>query len=327
MSRPARSLIMARRALAALLAAVEMGNKILIPYREETFCLQLLNSWEILLKARIVQQNCNRLGSIFEKASNGRFVRDPHTQEPRTIKFVEALKRVGVRENVRTNLLGVNVIRNNVAHLGVLSAELRENVLQYGGAAVVNFAKLYQEWFHEPVEVPYLVPIAFVGKAEVVAPNRSDVRQRQLLNYLSQLVGSTDRKDKSYAVTLHLNASINPVAGGGGSIGATNDPNAPRMRLSDDQLLEIYSWTHKDLTLECKKRYADFKENRTFRDAMRQVKQNGDCAFERKLDPKNPKSSSQWRYQPEPTLKLLDTKYTLSPSTVTESNVEQVTLT
>ena len=237
MSRPARSLIMARRALAALLAAVEMGNKILIPYREETFCLQLLNSWEILLKARIVQQNRNRLESIFEKASNGRFIRDPHTQEPRTIKFVEALKRVGVRENVRINLLGVNVMRNNIAHLGVLSAELRENVLRYGGAAVVNFAKLYQEWFHESVKVPYLVPIAFVGKAEVIAPNRSDVRQRQLLNYLSQLVGSTDIKDKSYAVTLRLNASINPVAGGGGSIGATNDPNAPRMRLSDDQLL------------------------------------------------------------------------------------------
>ena len=111
---------MARRPATVLLAAVEMGNKTLIPYREETFCLLLVNSWEILLKARIVQQNRNRLESILEKESNGHFVRDPQTQSPHTIKFMEALNRVSVRENVRTNLLGINAIRTKL-HIWVYS--------------------------------------------------------------------------------------------------------------------------------------------------------------------------------------------------------------
>ena len=248
---------MARRAATALLAAVEMGNKTLIPYREETFCLQLLNAWEILLKARIVQKNRNRPESIFEKKPNGHFVRNPETQLPYTIKFVEALNRAGVRQNVRINLLGVNAMRNDVAHLGTFSTEFCSCVLQYGSASVVNFGKLYQDWFGESVEIPYLLPVGFVGESKVLPPNKSDVRQRELLSYLSGLVESTDNKDTNYAAILNLDVSINPVTGGGGSIGVTSDPKAPHLRLSDDQIVQIYSWTYKDLISECKKRYKD----------------------------------------------------------------------
>ena len=313
MGRPARSLIMARRAAAALLGAVEMGNKTVMPYREETFCLQLLNSWEILLKARIVQQNRNRLRAIFRKDSNRRFfVRDPQTKSPYTIKFVEALNRVGVPNNVKNNLLGVNAMRNDVAHLGTLSAELSTLVLRYGTASIVNFGKLYQEWFGEQVAIPFLLPVAFVGKSDILlAGKKGDIRQRQLLNYLSQLVRSTEMSETGYAVTLQVDVSVNPVAGGGGTIGVTSDQNAPQVGLSDDQIVTIYPWVYKDLTSACKNRYGDFKENQTFRNFIRQVKQNADCAYERKLDPKNARSQGQWRYKPGPTLNLLDTKYTL----------------
>ena len=312
MGRPARSLIMARRAAAALLGAVEMGNKTVMPYREETFCLQLLNSWEILLKARIVQQNRNRLRAIFRKDSNRRFVRDPQTKSPYTIKFVEALNRVGVPNNVKNNLLGVNAMRNDVAHLGTLSAELSTLVLRYGTASIVNFGKLYQKWFGEQVAIPFLLPVAFVGRSDILlAGKKGDIRQRQLLNYLSQLVRSTEMSETGYAVILQVDVSVNPVAGGGGTIGVTSDQNAPQVGLSDDQIVTIYPWVYKDLTSACKNRYGDFKENQTFRNFIRQVKQNADCAYERKLDPKNARSQGQWRYKPGPTLNLLDTKYTL----------------
>ena len=312
MGRQARSLVMARRSAAALLAAVEMGNKTLIPYREETFCLQLLNAWEILLKARIVQQNRNRLESIFEKRS-GHFVRDPHTQLPYTIKFMEALKQVSIHENVRDNLLGVNAMRNEVAHIGILSREFKENVLRYGSASIINFGKLYQDWFHKPIEIPYLVPIAFVGKAEIVALNKGDIRQRQLLNYLSQLVGSADTSDINYSVSLNLTVSLNPIFEGGGTIRVINDPNALQVRISDDQVTEKYPWTYKDLISECKRRYVDFKMDDVFHELMRQIKNDGNCAYERKLDPKNTKTTSQWRYKSETALELLDTKYDQLP--------------
>ena len=301
---------MARRAAAALLAAVEMGNKTVAPYREETFSLQLVNAWEVLLKARIVQQHGNRLDSILlEKPEDGNVGDEP----TRTITFVKALNNVALSQNVRSNLMGINAMRNEVAHLGTLSTGFRETVLRYGSASVVNFGRLYQQWFGEAIQIPYLLPVAFVGKAQVIAPKKSDVRQRQLLNYLTNLTRSTDPADTSYAVSLRLDVSLNPMTGGGGNIGFTNDPNAPLINVSDNQIISAFPWTYEDLTVKCRDRYANFKTNQDFHEVMKQVKKDPNCAFERKLDPTRTGGPRQWRYKPQPTLELLDARYTRLP--------------
>ena len=56
---------MARSAKAAMLAAVEIYNKTAFEFREEAFCVLIINAWEVLLKARIVSQNRNRLEIIY----------------------------------------------------------------------------------------------------------------------------------------------------------------------------------------------------------------------------------------------------------------------
>ena len=308
MARPTRSLVMARRSAAALLAAIEVANKPTGRYQEETFCLLLHNAWEILLKARVVQQNNNKIESIYDKG-DGRFRRDLETDMEHTLVFTEVLGKSVSNKNIRNNLLGINAMKNEVAHMGLLPEEFRRNIRAFGSASVHNFCNLFQDWFGQSLDVPYLLPIAFVGATDISAVKARNVKQRSLLKYLSELAESSNVNDVTYAVRLRVDIPINPLAGGGGTIGVTSDPNAPRVQLSDTEIAEQYPMTYRDLVSQCRGRYRNFTADGQFLELMRMLKQDLTIAYHRKLDPKNPKSPAQWRYKQETILAVLDSKY------------------
>src|ERR1700674_5407670 len=62
--RRARHSHLVDKAIDAAISAIEVYNKPSFRYREETFAILMLNSWELLLKARILKENSNRLRSI-----------------------------------------------------------------------------------------------------------------------------------------------------------------------------------------------------------------------------------------------------------------------
>src|ERR1700739_3756668 len=63
MRRP-RYRYLVEKATQAAVAAIEVYNKPGFTYREETFAILMLNAWELLLKARILKENKNKLRSI-----------------------------------------------------------------------------------------------------------------------------------------------------------------------------------------------------------------------------------------------------------------------
>jgi hypothetical protein len=62
--RPARHTYLVEKAMQAAVAAIEVYNKPGFKYREETFAILMLNAWELLLKARVLKENNNKLRSI-----------------------------------------------------------------------------------------------------------------------------------------------------------------------------------------------------------------------------------------------------------------------
>ena len=58
----ARSL--ASKSVDAMLGAVEIYNKPNFAYREESFSILAINSWELLLKARVLQLSNNKMSAI-----------------------------------------------------------------------------------------------------------------------------------------------------------------------------------------------------------------------------------------------------------------------
>lgn len=286
---------MARTAQAAMLAAVEVYNKTTFTYREETFCLLIVNAWEVLLKARIVQQHGNDLSSIRLKRDARRYQRDDVTGDVRTFSLERALAEADARNEVRENVSGLYHLRNEVQHLGVVAPSFRGEVLRFGTAAVQNMVTALNEWFGESTGDLYLLPVGFVGTAETVSTTSQ--RQRKLLRRLHEIAAGATNPDGAYLIAAEIKVNIHASGTGGGTIGITDDPNAPEVQISDEQLLEMFPATYKDgLIPELRRRYANFKMGTEFNDLMRAVKTDPDCTHVRRLDPENPRSGKNEFY-------------------------------
>lgn len=77
-----------------------------------------------------------------------------------------------------------------------------------------------------------------------------------------------------------------------------NNPNAPEVRLTEEQVREKYPWDYDRLTAECRKRYSDFKLVQKFHDLRKSLAADARFGHVRHLDPGNPKSSQKPFFNP-----------------------------
>lgn len=308
MARPNRSSVMARCAREALLAAVEIYNKPHIQYREQTVAFLLVNAWEVLLKARIVQQSGGKLQSIYRRKRNSRRYVRGDDKEVLTIDIRGALNRCALPSEVNTNIRGIIKIRNQATHLGVLTPELKRSILDFSTASVVNFTKAYTNWFKRSFEAPYLLPLGFLGSAQTTVVSYP-ASQKQLLKELTDLTSSQESTESGYEVVLQVRVELNRGLSGGGNIGLTNDSNVIKVSISDDEVLKTFSTSYSQLVDKCRVRYPHFKQNQTFNTAMKEVTADPTCVYERKLDPTNDNSSKKRFYNLERALAKLDEVY------------------
>ena len=308
MARPRRDVVMARCAREALLAAVEIYNKPKVEYREQTVAFLIVNAWEVLIKARIVQQSGGKIQSLYQYKRNSREYKRSHG-DILTIGIRNALNQSNIPEEIKSNINGIIKIRNRATHLGVLAPDLKKTILEFSTASVQNFIKIYTDWFNESIDVPYLLPLGFVGNAQTAVATYP-VRQKELLKELSDLVTLHNVADSSYSVAMHVQVEINRGLSGGGSIGFTNDPSVPKVSISDDEALKTFPTPYNELVDECRSRYLDFKQTKRFHLAMKDVHQDAKCTYERKLDPTTEKSSKKRFYNLGRTLAKLDNEYT-----------------
>ena len=281
MARPKRAAVMARCAREALLAAVEIYNKPKAEYREQSVSFLLVNAWEILIKARIIQQSGDKVQSIYRRKRNSRRFEYSPDGDVVTIEIRGALNRSGLPEEVKSNINGLIRIRNQATHLGVLAPELKQAILEFSTASVQNFVKTYYNWFGESIDAPYLLPLGFVGIAQTTVT--TPVQQRLLLKELTQLANSQKFDDSGYSVVMQIQIQLSRGLSGGGNIGLTNDPNAPKVSITDDEALKTFPTSYNDLVIVCRGRYLDFKKNKAFNAAMTAVNNDPKCAYVRKL--------------------------------------------
>ena len=304
------SLEMARSSKAAMLAAVELYNKTAFEYREEAFCVLIVNAWEVLLKVRIVSRNNDDLETIFLRDDAGGIKRSRFTNSPLTISLERALSECDVSPAVQRNVEALFGVRNEITHLGPLHPDLRQKISQFGTASVANLSTLLQRWFDEPIEGIYLLPVGFIGDAVGVSADPSQ-RQSELLRNLQRIASTSEVDDEEFTVALSVQIQIARMTGGGGTIGISSDPGAPTVRISDDELLELYPETYDSTVAACRNRYQDFKQDDTFHQHMRIMKTDPETAKQRHLNPNRPSSASQWFYNVAKVFEYLDDFYSV----------------
>lgn len=316
MSRIARSTRLLKNAEAALISAIEIYNKPAFGYREETFAILAINAWELLLKAKVLEQHNNALSCLHvyttRKLASGAQSRKKYVKLNRagnklTIGIdgcIDLLvkKGIAVPDPVRKNLEALTEIRDNAVHYINASPQLAKQVLEIGTACLRNFIELGKLWLDLDLSSYslYLMPIGFLAPAEAATALSVSKDERSLVNYLAGLA-TAPQTAMDYHVSLDVKISFVRRPATAATAAVVNDPsnpNAIKVHVSEEDIRKAYPWDYDTLTEKLKARYIDFKANDKYHNLRKKIVANPQFIKTRYLDPGNPKSSRKDFYNP-----------------------------
>lgn len=312
------------KSVQAAIAAIEIYNKPDFSYREEAFALLMTNAWELLLKAKWIVDNDESELSIYECISDDDGNLMPkmnRSGNPITFgltylaaKFFED-PNSGVSKACYNNILGLVEIRDNSAHFINKDIYFGRRILEIGTASLQNYLNLVDEWFQYDLSQYnfFLMPISFYHGFEAISPvsvSSYSEQMNRLLDYLEELASDVSEEPSSHQVALTLETrfvrskDVSSVA-----FKWTDDPNAPTVRITEEDALKNYPWPYTDLIARLRRRYKDFLVNKEFHRLKDEFQKMKKYSILRYLDPGNPKSQRKRFYNPN-ILKEFDKHYT-----------------
>lgn len=316
----ARSRELLDRAIAAMVAAIEVYNRPSFTYRVESFAILALNAWELLLKAKWLALHNNQIRSLYvlESKKNNRKRRYKRTrsENPMTHSLDYLAKKFTEKKlldgNAQRNLDVLCDLRDSCVHFYLRrNAKLNEHVQEIGMACVKNFVVAVQGWFGEDLSRFdfYLMPLSFVTPMPSVEGLRLNREEKRFLEFLNTLTAQEGESAFRYSVAANIEVKfVRSKAATAIPVRVTTDPTVPEIRLTEEQIRERYPWDYQELTDRCRERYVDFKVNKEYHDLRRTLANNPRFAYERLLDPEKPNSPRKVFYSTA-ILEQFDTYY------------------
>ncbi len=282
MARKSRCQHLLEKSVHAALSAIEIYNKPDFKYREESFSILMVNAWELLLKARILQENKNNLKSIYVIDSN------------KTRKDGKPFKHPKFKTSRSGNFLTID-ITNAIKLVVMVNNWFKYDLNQY------NF---------------FLMPISFFHKYEMqsFSINSENEQHQNLLKFIAE-------KENSFPSDEHQEHNISLILETkwvkSESIETLtsfrydpHDPNAITYKVdSEEQFKKKYPWNFTDhLKPKLKSRYKNFKMDNDFWALKKNLEKNEKYSKERYLDWNNLKGPKMKFYSTE-ILKEFDKHY------------------
>lgn len=320
----ARSQELLDKSIAAMVSAIEVYNKPDFRYREETFSILAINAWELLLKAKWLTDNHNKVRSLYvtekRQRPNGKPYKHAKVKmtgagNPFTHSLDYLAKRMTeaktLAEAAHKNIIALCEIRDSSVHFYNKSALFAVRLQEVGSACVRNYARAAQAWFNVDFSKYnfYLMPLAFVSNHKNPDAMLLNKEEQNVASFLSSLEAANDPK-ADYAVSLNVELKfLKSKAEDAIKVQVTNDPTAPKVQLTEQHLKDKYPLNYAALTAACAKRYSDFIQNKKYHDLRKPFKSDKRYCHIRKLDPDNPRSAKQEWYS-QGIFNVLDQHYT-----------------
>ncbi|WP_222416854.1 DUF3644 domain-containing protein [Yersinia aldovae] len=285
------------KAVAASVTAIEIYNKPDFKFREESFSILMINAWELLLKARLVQLNDDNQDAIYQK-NKGDVVLS-QSGNPKTISVSRAISLLesigGLNKIVADNIRLLIVIRDECVHFISDDNQLCLKIQAIGTASLKNFMTLAMQWFEYNFNRFnfYLMPVSFYHLTDMCSFSIDDNSRANVFKFLNDVEHEHDDDDDSnFSISLRLETKLVKTSSDEAvQFRVTDDPDAPELHIVEEDALKNHPYTYMDLCELLKNRYADFKRNSEFNNIMRSLKTQGEkFCKERKLDPNNVKS-------------------------------------
>ena len=307
------------KAIAATVAAIEIYNKPDFQYREETFSILAINGWELLLKAKWLDENDKKIQSLYEKEPGRK--KDGSKSKKLKIKrtrsgnpFTHSLGYLAkklieqkyLEQNAWANMQALIELRDSSSHFYNPSPNFAKRLQGIGAASLENFVSLVREWFNRDLSEFnfYLMPLSFVNlptRTKAIVLNKEE---KNFLNYLKQLESEADGVDSEYSVTIDIEVKFTRSKAKdapGVHIVNSEDPDVMEVRMIEEDIREEYPWDYNELTQKCRKRYSDFKCNQEYHNIRKSLceKKNKKLGNIRYLDPGNSKSPKKQFFKPD----------------------------
>lgn len=291
-------------------AAIEIYNKPVIAHREETFAILTCAAWELLLKARLVQVNENKLDCIFEKEPLPRRDGSPSARSrikrnavgnPVTIGLNEAIGRTQALPDIpldrlcAENIKLLQEVRNNAVHFVNDDAVLGQTVHSLAAAAVSNYVRALADWFNEDLSAHRFAILPLSFEPPVGGQLLPGARRNQMVEALQRHIQAATARDPNvdgrFAVALRIETRMVgarqrdaiPIRQGRGQ-------GVAQIAMNDEMLLERYPLSYADVCARLRERIPDLKINAHFHAIRVPLLANPALVHERRLQPNNPRS-------------------------------------
>jgi hypothetical protein len=239
---------------------------------------------------------------------------NPHTIGlSRVIAELENKHKTAIDHAMKTNLDALTESRDNAVHFVNAGLDLYKQVLEIGTATIRNYVTAIRNWFGRDLSQYsfFLMPLGFIQDRKGATALTLSPNERNLVKYLAGLA-ATGENDAStdYHVSLSVNLSFKRSnADAATTVAVTNDPNAPRVTLSEEDIRSRYPWDYSELTKRLSKRYIDFKANKKYHSVRKPLMSDLRYVNRRYLDPGNPRSAAKDWYNSN-VLQIFDQHYT-----------------
>jgi hypothetical protein len=305
------SSILVDKSVQAALAAIEIYNKPDFAYREETFSILLVNSWELLLKAKILLDSMDSLEVLYipEGGKPGKF-QTGKSGNAKTISIGKCIEKLDLDPTLRDNLFILIELRDNSIHLRNTNPLLNIKLLEVGTASLHSYLELVKEWFDKDLSKYnfYIMPMSFYHAHELksYSINSDSEQHKNLLKFISEK--ETEHESEHigrHNITLVLETEFVKSRM---RLDPTNEKAIP-VQMSYEAFRKKYPWTYQDhLIPKLKDRYSDFQIDKKFHEIKDLARKDDQYAFERPLDPDKP-HSKKWFYGTN-IFKVFDQHYT-----------------
>lgn len=315
------------KAVSSMLAAIEVYNKPTFSFREEAFAIMSVNAWELLLKARILQLDRNRISAIVEyekrQLADGNLSEKLYRKKNRsgnhvTIGLFKAhdllVNKYGDKLDVavRRNLEALTEVRDNAVHFINKEFDLRKKVHELGSANLKNFLHLVRQWFGRDLSEYqiFLLPMAFLHGIAPIQAVVTNEEERRVLNYVRELEKQIDDKaSNDYNLSICLDIRMKRVSDETATkVVISSEPGAVPVTLKEEDIRNRYPWDYAILSKQLRTRYSDFIENQKYHTLRKGLEADEKYAKPRYLDPGNPKSAKKMFFNPN-ILKEFDKHY------------------
>jgi hypothetical protein len=299
-----RSQELFEKSIAAIIAEIEVYNKPDFKYREETFAVLALNSWELLLKAQWLKQHKNKLSSLYvyekvePKAGGGTKQRIKRARSgnafTHSIDFLakKLIEKGLLDQAIWANIQAIEEIRDSSIHFYNKSDLFSLRLQEIGTATLKNFVALVTEWFDFDLGRFnfYLMPLSFVIAPKNIEGLALNKEERNVIRFVEALEKYDDPK-RPYTVSVSIDIKFQRSKSKDAlKVQISKDPDATKVHFTEEQIKDRCPWNYSQLTSECRRRYEAFKLDGKYHSVRKKCLGDSRYSITRTLDPDNLKS-------------------------------------